>query len=301
MRAQTLNPLKLNFNQLNVEWDVKTRTFWCRMRPGPRPCFTPELLKDLDNLPGVFEACGITQDQQWGEPVHAVFSSDVPGVFNLGGDLNLFLSLIKRKDRDGLDKYATACIDQIHATSIGFGLPITTIGVVQGQAMGGGMEGALALNYLIAERQVTMGLPEVLFNLFPGMGAYNFLSRRLGPIKAEEMIMSGRTWNAEELYEMGVVDCLAEEGEGFEVARKLIRNRRRHATTAAAMRQVRQRVDAVSKQDLMDVVKIWVDAALQLSNKDLRIMERLVRAQNKLVGTAGSPGPQPWTGQASMV
>ena len=292
MRAQTLNPLELNFKQLKVEWDLEQRTFWCRMRPSPRPCFTPELLSDLDNLPGVFEACGIKKDQQWQEPVHAIFTSDVPGVFNLGGDLNLFLSLIKQKDRDGLDRYATACIDQIHATSIGFGLPITTIGVVQGQAMGGGMEGALALNYLIAERQATMGLPEVLFNLFPGMGAYNFLSRRLGPVKAEEMIMSGRTWNAEELYEMGVVDYLAEEGEGMEVAHKLIRSRRRHATTSSAMRQVRQRVDAVSKSDLMDVVKIWVDAALQLSDKDLRIMERLVRAQNRLVTADIKPAMQ---------
>jgi len=292
MRAQILNPLELNFKQLKVEWDLEQRTFWCRMRPSPRPCFTPELLSDLDNLPGVFEACGIKKDQQWQEPVHAIFSSDVPGVFNLGGDLNLFLSLIKQKDRDGLDRYATACIDQIHATSIGFGLPITTIGVVQGQAMGGGMEGALALNYLVAERQATMGLPEVLFNLFPGMGAYNFLSRRLGPVKAEEMIMSGRTWNAEELYEMGVVDYLADEGEGMEVAHKLIRSRRRHATTSSAMRQVRQRVDAVSKSDLMDIVKIWVDAALQLSDKDLRVMARLVRAQNRLVTADAKPATQ---------
>lgn len=292
MRAQILNPLELNFKQLKVEWDLEQRTFWCRMRPSPRPCFTPELLSDLDNLPGVFEACGIKKDQQWQEPVHAIFSSDVPGVFNLGGDLNLFLSLIKQKDRDGLDRYATACIDQIHATSIGFGLPITTIGVVQGQAMGGGMEGALALNYLVAERQATMGLPEVLFNLFPGMGAYNFLSRRLGPVKSEEMIMSGRTWNAEELYEMGVVDYLADEGEGMEVAHKLIRSRRRHATTSSAMRQVRQRVDAVSKSDLMDIVKIWVDAALQLSDKDLRVMARLVRAQNRLVTADAKPATQ---------
>lgn len=286
MRAQkNPNPLKLNFKQLNVEWDMETRTFWCRMRPSPRPCFTPELLADFDNLPGVFRACGITEDQKWGEPVHAVFSSDVPDVFNLGGDLNLFLSLIKRKDRDGLDKYATMCIDQIHATSVGFGLPITTVGVVQGQAMGGGMEGALACNYLVAERQATMGLPEVLFNLFPGMGAYNFLSRRLGQVKAEEMIMSGRTWSAQELYEMGVVDRLAERGEGLEVASRLIRHRRRHATTTSAMTQVRQRGNAVSKDELMAITKIWVDAALQLSDKDLRIMERLVRAQNRLTDT----------------
>ena len=56
MRVQNKNPLdsnvrQLEFSQLKVEWDVETRTFWIRMRPTPRPCFTPELLDDLGRLP----------------------------------------------------------------------------------------------------------------------------------------------------------------------------------------------------------------------------------------------------------
>ena len=58
---------------------------------------------------------------------------------------------------------------------------------------------ALSCDMLIAERQAKLGLPEVVFNLFPGMGAYTYLSRRIGSMKAEELIMSGRLYTAEEM------------------------------------------------------------------------------------------------------
>ena len=59
-----------------------------------------------------------------------------------------------------------------------------------------------------------MGLPEILFNLFPGMGAYSLLARRIGARAAEELILSGKILPAAKLHEMGVVDVLAKDGEG---------------------------------------------------------------------------------------
>ncbi|OGI57239.1 MAG: hypothetical protein A2V58_06475 [Candidatus Muproteobacteria bacterium RBG_19FT_COMBO_61_10] len=46
------------------------------------------------------------------------------------------------------------------------------------------------------------------------MGAYTLLARRLDPARAEKIILSGKIYSAEELYEMGVVDVLANDGEG---------------------------------------------------------------------------------------
>ena len=57
-----------------------------------------------------------------------------------------------------------------------FNLPFTTISLVQGDALGGGFEAALCGDIIIAEKQARFGFPEVLFNLFPGMGAYNSCS-----------------------------------------------------------------------------------------------------------------------------
>src|SRR3712207_4090014 len=95
-------------------------------------------------------------------------------------------------------------------------LPVITVALVQGDALGGGFECALAHDLIVAERSAKFGLPEVLFNLFPGMGAYSFLSRRIGRQAAERMILSGRVHTAEELHEMGLVDVLAPDGEGEE-------------------------------------------------------------------------------------
>ncbi len=99
---------------------------------------------------------------------------------------------------------------------------MTTIALVKGNAMGGDMEAALSANVLVTEKLVKMGLPEVMFNIFPGMGAYQFLNRRLSPVAAEKMILSGKTYTAEDLYEMGVIDVLADEGKGEQAVKDYI-------------------------------------------------------------------------------
>ena len=57
----------------------------------------------------------------------------------------------------------------MYGNSAAFHTPLITIALVQGDALGGGFECALSFDVLIAERSAKMGLPEVLFNLFPGM------------------------------------------------------------------------------------------------------------------------------------
>lgn len=271
------------FGHLDVEWNRDEGSVWCYLNPKPRPCFNPELLAELIGLKGRLDSIGITAAGLERRPHFMVFASRSPGVFNLGGDLALFRHMIATGDRAGLERYARACIDASYNVSIGYDLPVTTISLVQGTALGGGMEGALAANLIVAERGVQMGLPEVLFNLFPGMGAYSFLSRRLGPAEAERVILSGKTWRAEELAELGVIDIVAEPGHGEAAVRDYIEQRqRRSPNTAMAMQRVRKAVNPVSYSELEEIALIWVDAALRLSERDLKIMERLVRSQNRL-------------------
>ncbi len=210
-----------------------------------------------------------------------VFASERPGVFSFGGDLKFFKEKVTTGDREGLRKYARACIDYVYATSTGLRLPLTTIALVRGAAMGGGFEGALAHNVLVAEKQSQMGLPEIMFNLFPGMGAYQLLSRRVPPAKAEQLILSGRTYSAEELYEMGVVDILADEGNGEEAVWDYIRTAHSKKNGRDALRRVVQEVDGLQYDDLVKSVDIWVDAAFNLSESDLKTMDFLMRAQQR--------------------
>ena len=117
-------------------------------------------------------------------------------------------------NRDSLHRYARTCIDIVYRNINAFNLPMITMALVQGDALGGGFETALSFDLVVAERSAKMGLPEILFNLFPGMGAYSLLSRRMDAMRAEKMMMSGQIYTAEQLHEMGLVDVLAEDGQG---------------------------------------------------------------------------------------
>ena len=270
------------FEQLDIEWNSAEGTVWCYMVPHPRPCFTPQLLDEIKRLPSLLKDSASAELGDAQKPRFLVYGSRVPGTFNLGGDLNLFRKLIETKNRKGLEDYARACIDVSYQVSSGFGLPLTTISLIQGTALGGGMEGALAANMIVAERGVQMGLPEVLFNLFPGMGAYSFLSRRLGAAETERVILSGKTWQTEELHELGVIDMLADPGEGETMVRSYIAERRRRSpNTMMALQRVRNLVNPVSHRELEEIAMVWVDAALRLNDRDLKIMDRLVRSQNR--------------------
>jgi DSF synthase len=150
---------------------------------------------------------------------------------------------------------------------------------VQGQALGGGFETALSSDVIIAEKSASMGFPEILCNMFPGMGAYSMLARRLNPKKAEELILSGRIYTAEELYGMGLVDILVGDGEGQLAVYNYIKRENRARNGFRAVRRVRDYCNPISYEELMRVNQVWVDTVLKLQPRDLRMMERLVARQ----------------------
>lgn len=256
-------------------YDDRFRADWWYMHASPRPCFTPTLLRELK------EAIADLQTRPEGEVRHVIVASSVPGSYNLGGDLALFQEHIRNRDRAGLLQYAGMCIDLIYAMARGIRKGVTGIMLVQGDALGGGMEAALSGDVLIAERNARMGLPEMLFNLFPGMGAYTLLARKVGIKTAERMILSGEIYSAEELYEIGLVDQLAEPGEGERAVYEFLENDARRANGARALREAKRLSNPVSYDELRAITEVWVDAALQLEDKDLRMMERLVKRQSK--------------------
>ena len=270
--------------QLRANFDKETRALWSRWAPEPRPCFNPALLADIRAFQEYLAGTGGTIDCYGEEhPIeYVVLASATQGVFNLGGDLDLFKQLIDTRDRQGLLRYGRACIDVLYRQYIGHNLPLTTISLVQGECLGGGFEAALSSDVLIAEKNSRFGFPEIIFNMFPGMGAYSFLERRIGQRGAEELITSGKIYTAEEMAAHGVVDVVAENGNGEAEVAALIRRRGRSRNGFAALTQVRRRVQRIEFSELLDVVQIWVDSALKLNSRDLKLMQRLVSRQNGL-------------------
>ena len=108
---------------------------------------------------------------------------------------------------------------------------------MQGDALGGGFETALSSDILIAEQGTKMGFPEILFNLFPGMGAYALLSRKLDAKRAERIILSGKLYSAEELYDMGLVDVLVAPNAGEAAVQEYVKREERARNGYQALRK----------------------------------------------------------------
>ncbi|MEO1092530.1 MAG: crotonase/enoyl-CoA hydratase family protein [Pseudomonadota bacterium] len=268
------------FEHLDLTFEADAGLLWMRFRHPERPCFTPQLLGEMAELERRLSSCA--KSQSWPAGLrYLVRASARPGVWCYGGDLDHFVGLIRDRDARGLRDYAHRCVDLLYRNYRSFDLPITTVGLVQGDALGGGFESLLSDDLIIAERGVRMGLPEILFNLFPGMGAYSFLARKLGTAVAKRMITSGELFTAEELHELGVVDILAEPGTGEDVLRTYATKHERRRRTVEVLRDVDRRCQPISREELIDVTNLWIERALELDRQDLRKMERLAQAQSK--------------------
>ena len=215
----------LRFTELRIELDAGIGAIWCFQRHCAAPSFVPALLKEIRTIQRVL------QDFHRDYPRDAataarflIWGSDTKGIFNLGGDLNYFQQLIQLRDEARLRAYALSCIDVCYVNACALNSPMVVGALVAGDALGGGMESALSCDFIIAEEQAKFGLPEIIYGLFPGMGAYSFLARRAGQAKAESFILRGELHPAAELHAMGLVDQVAPMGQGRSVMdRHLIR------------------------------------------------------------------------------
>ncbi|WP_111266345.1 crotonase/enoyl-CoA hydratase family protein [Marilutibacter maris] len=281
-----MNTIKLQrtrqYPTLQIESDPAGNSHWIYMHndigPGVRPCFRTELMSDMWSF---LSSITLREEQrQSGRLRHVVLASAAPA-FNLGGDLELFSRLIREDNREQLLAYARRCIDGVHHLHCGLGGDVRTIALVQGDALGGGMELALSCHTIVAEEGVEMGLPEVMFGLFPGMGAYSFLCKRVSPNVAEKLILEGTLLPSEELHRMGIVDVLVPRGEGEATVQEIIRQQQRSPYAHLALNAVRGISQPVGYDELMGIAEVWVDTALALGEKSLRTMERIVRAQTR--------------------
>ena len=197
-------PLKFT----RVTWDAEQRVVRIFMKVTPVQCFSLASLREFQMV------LNSISDAPRGTVKQLVMCSDVDGVYSFGGDLSLFVLLVRSKSLAGLKMYGNLCVELIHWFERAAERDIYTLALVKGDALGGGLESLLPVHRVIMERQAEAGFPEALFNLYPGMGAWNFTSRRAGTGVATQMILSGAIYKADELLSMGVIDVVAVTGVG---------------------------------------------------------------------------------------
>ena len=283
--------LQRRLQHLKVSRDTASHSIWIEFKYGERPCCTPALLNEIQYVQRSTQQTAVSEYQDGLEDrlLFQVLASTDSRAFSLGGDLTHFIQLINARDRDGLMQYAKTCIDTQFACVNHYEIPFTTIAVVEGEALGGGFEAALSNNVLIAEESARFGFPEISFGMFPGMGAISMLTRKIAPAMARRMVMDRRIHTAEELYDVGIVDILAPDGEGREAAFNYMK---RHTAIAPGLHGFQAAVDRampISYDELFDIIEHWVNTALQLSESNRRLMAYFARAQTKRQRSAVKP------------
>ena len=145
-----------------------------------------------------------------------VIGSALPGIFASGGDIDH----VSRTDANGFVAYMQAIREVLDRLD---GLPCPTIVAIDGAAIGGGLELALACTLRVAGEDAIFGMPQVKLGTIPVGGGTQRLPRIVGHGKALDMLVTGRSVGAEEAYGIGLVDRRAPGGQAMDVAMDLAR------------------------------------------------------------------------------
>lgn len=140
-----------------------------------------------------------------------IIRSLVPKVFCAGADLRERKNLTPTEVRQFVDGL------RLMMTSLE-NLPIPVIAAIDGVALGGGLELALACDIRIASSTAKLGLVETKLAIIPGAGGTQRLPRLINPSKAKELIFTARIFDGKEAYDLGIVNHVVEQNENYTAA-----------------------------------------------------------------------------------
>lgn len=149
------------------------------------------------------------------------------------------------------------------------GLPIPVVAAVNGFALGGGSEIALACDFIYAADSARFGLPEITLGIIPGFGGTQRLPRLIGPSLAKELMFTGRMITAGEALQIGMVNKVVPAGSLMEEVLKTAREMA--ARGKVSLRAVKQAVNSGLNTDLATGCHIEIDAfALCMASPDAK-------------------------------
>jgi enoyl-CoA hydratase len=172
-----------------------------------------------------------------------VVSSALPGFFAAGADIKHMSSV----DAASFGTYGDALRGAVERLAAH---PAVSVAAVDGRALGGGLEVAMACSLRVAGSSARLGLPEVKLGLLPGAGGTQRLPRLVGRGRALDIMLTGREVEAEEAIRIGLVDRVVPAGTAADAARELARDL--CVASSPAQRAVVRTVDAAYDRPLAE-------------------------------------------------
>jgi enoyl-CoA hydratase/carnithine racemase len=181
--------------------------------------------------------------------------------FCVGGDL---------KERDGMSDEDWRAQHEIFERGFAalLNCPLPVIAAVNGHAFGGGLETALACDFVYAARGARLGLTEVRLGIMPGGGGTQTLARAAGERRAKELILTAQQFSAEDAFEWGIVNRLCEPGaalaDALETARAIAAN------APLSARQAKKSIHYGLQMDLDSAYRFEIEAYNRLVDTEDR-------------------------------
>ncbi|KAK7262159.1 hypothetical protein RJT34_29720 [Clitoria ternatea] len=192
----------------------------------------------------------------------AMIRSSVPGVFCAGADL---------KERRGMNQSEVKVFVNSLRSTLSFleAVPVPTIAVIEGVALGGGLEMALACDIRICGEKALMGLPETGLAIIPGAGGTQRLPRLVGKAIAKDIIFTGRKVDGKEALSMGLVNYCVPSGEAYSKALAIARDINQKGPVA--IRMAKRAINEGLETDLTSALILEEDCYDQVLNTKDRL------------------------------
>lgn len=208
----------------------------------------------------LLEECCVALDQMQADPeVKTIMAYGGDQVFAAGADIKNFLTYSPME--------AWEFIDLVHKTIFKIEdnyKPV--VAAINGFALGGGCELAMACDLRVAAENATFGLPEINLGIYPGGGGTQRFARFAGIGRAKEMVLTGNFFDGKRAYEIGLVNVLVPPEEVFETAKKLCK--RLGKKSAMALRLAKQAVNNSFNTDIKTGSKFEQDGFALLFSTD---------------------------------
>ena len=219
----------------------------------PMNLITDQLLTELDAALATLEAAAA------GDVRAVVITGAGERAFSAGSDVNAFESHTGAAGRPHFTREEAAM-------SRLAGLPMPTIAAIEANALGGGLELALACDIRVASERAHLGLPEVRLAVTPGAGGTQRLARVVGVGRAKELTLTGRVIDAYEAEQIGLVNRVAGTGHAREAADEIAAEIAERGPLA--VREVKRLIDQSTELDIDAGIAAEIDASERVFNSE---------------------------------
>ena len=201
------------------------------------------------------------------EEAHAliIYSEVKPG-FCAGADLRELYQRSETMDEAEAVKGVRDFLERIHRVfNMIDAAPLTTIAAVHGVTFGGGFELALTCDLIIADKMARFCFPELRLGLIPGFGGIPRLKRDLGNAVVRDLLLTGRSFNANKAQQVGLVSQVVGEGEALRAARATAAQLKKfdRATAVAAKRFIKPIPHEELRQEIELFCELFASPAVE--------------------------------------